>query len=143
MQALQRLSAAAALLHYALALPQAGITAVPSPVARVTVEAAGSSQTITPGPTVLINPESDTDTDAAPRAGPDIVPILLPIVAAVAVGVAVALCVLSWRRHGRVPLVGAVMGKLTDRASWSPTGRGAGGERNVFREEVERQERLR
>ncbi|KAH6640223.1 hypothetical protein F5144DRAFT_559692 [Chaetomium tenue] len=35
--------------------------------------------------------------------------------------------------------------QLTDRASWSPTtGRGAaGGGRNVFREEIERQERLR
>ena len=33
--------------------------------------------------------------------------------------------------------------QLTDRASWSPTGRTAGGGRNVFREEIERQERLR
>jgi hypothetical protein len=37
--------------------------------------------------------------------------------------------------------------QLTDRGSWSPTARGAGpaegGGRNVFREEVERQERMR
>lgn len=48
-RALRRFVVAATLAHYALALPQTGITVARSLIAWVTVDAAGSAQTITPG----------------------------------------------------------------------------------------------
>jgi len=114
--------------------------------------------------------------------GPSVVAIAVPVVVAVVVLLLAGLCFWSWRRHGTVPIVGA-LGKvgrrssgygvrksaservgrgvgggggafgapsdkpgpniniqLTDRDSWSPTGTGS---RNVFREEMQRQERHR
>ncbi|KAK4034835.1 hypothetical protein C8A01DRAFT_18434 [Parachaetomium inaequale] len=44
----RHLAVGATLLHHALALPQAGITVDPAPIAWVTVDASGSAQTITP-----------------------------------------------------------------------------------------------
>jgi hypothetical protein len=114
-------------------------------------------------------------------SSPSVVAIAVPVVVAVVVLLLAGLCFWSWRRHGTVPIVGAlgkvrrrssgygvrksaservgrgVVGggrfgapsdkpgpniniQLTDRDSWSPTGTGS---RNVFREEVQRQERQR
>ncbi|KAK0744521.1 hypothetical protein B0T21DRAFT_389836 [Apiosordaria backusii] len=142
------------------------------------------------GPTVTIIssllPSEDADSGGN---GTNILAIVLPIVIIIALLVALGgFCFLSWRRKGKWPVIGGLVGRgrrrsgggggyhagqggrravqdqgaatggvrvagdnnksetnvgveLTDRDSWSPsspTGRG----RNVFREEVERQERL-
>ena len=47
-QTLRQLAVAAGLFQHGLALPQAGTTADPAPVAWVTVDAAGSAETVTP-----------------------------------------------------------------------------------------------
>ena len=115
---------------------------------------------------------------------PNVVMIAVPVVIGIVVLLLAGLCVWSWRRHGTVPIVGALAAakrrsggggagygvrksqservagrgvgmvgddkagpnaggiQLTDRDSWSPTGTGAGS-RNVFREELQRQERQR
>ncbi|KAK4201167.1 hypothetical protein QBC40DRAFT_348030 [Triangularia verruculosa] len=136
------------------------------------------------GPTV--NVVSSDPAEEAPSTsvqnGTNILAIVLPIViAAVLLGLA-AFCFLSYRRKGKIPVVGGFLAKrrsgrggytgqgarrvqdvqgdggrvtgdhksetnvgveLTDRDSWSPTSpNSAKGGRNVFREEVERQERL-
>lgn len=164
------------------------------------------------GPTVFVTAaEGEKEGVEEKWRGPDLVTIVLPVVLVGGFLLLSALCFLSWRRTGKVPLLGGVAGKmrrrpgvgggggygvgqsrgervgggvaaggvgagaaggspwggvggdnksetdvgiqLTDRDSWSPTARGAGagagagaaqaGGRNVFREEVERQERLR
>jgi len=138
------------------------------------------------GPTVFI-----VDREAPLRGGPgpsrNLVAIIVPVVIVAVVLLFAGLCFWSWRRHGTVPVVGAISSKmrrrsggygvrksqaervgarggaagvgsgsfgirsdkpapniniqLTDRESWSPTG--TGNTRNVFREEVQRQERQR
>lgn len=137
------------------------------------------------GPTVLVVSGTAPAAGGSPdgsgsgKSGPSAVAIAVPVVVAAVVLLLVGLCVWSWRRHGTVPIVGA-LGKvrrrsggygvrqshsertgargaglaaggsigsdkagiqLTDRDSWSPTG--TGHTRNVFREEVQRQERER
>jgi len=108
--------------------------------------------------------------------GPSVIAIAVPGAVGVVVLLLAGLSFWSWRRHGTVPLAGA-LGKvrrrssgygvrksaservgrgvgassdktrpniniqLTDRDSWSPTG--TGNNRNVFREEMQRQERQR
>ncbi len=141
------------------------------------------------GPEVFITPapaEVSTPTGNATNA----VAIAVPVVVVAVLVLLGAVCVVTWRKRGRVPVFGSegVVGKrlsgagygvrksrservgpslpggvaawgadnksetnvaveLTDRDSWSPTGRGPtaareGAGRNVFREEVERQARL-
>lgn len=133
-----------------------------------------------PGPTVVVasgTAPAPGSSAGSGKRGPSVVAVAVPVVVAVVVLLLVGLCFWSWRRHGTVPLIGA-LGKarrrssgygvrqshseriggraagggvdigndkagiqLTDRDSWSPTG--MGNTRNVFREEVQRQERER
>ncbi|KAK3381082.1 hypothetical protein B0H63DRAFT_196166 [Podospora didyma] len=161
-----------------------------------------------PGVTVLVSNNGEETLKKSPAwmgagSGPNVVAIVVPVVIALVVLLFAGFCFWSWRRHGTVPLVGAVGGKLarrrssgygvrksrsermgepatptrggagaidvklTDRDSWSPTSPsqahayGGGGDargpyssnassapaagqgRNIFREELQRQERQR
>lgn len=141
-----------------------------------------------PGPTVIVTSTPFEDPkDSTGDSKPNVVAIAVPIVVIVVFLALAGLCVWSWRRHGTVPVLGALKrrstggGKqgygirqsrservgagpgvapgasdkkagvgveLTDRDSWSPSTSpsGAGGQgtgRNVFREELQRQERER
>jgi hypothetical protein len=149
----------------------------------------GNSVEEIPGPTVIVTSTPFEDgSNSGSDDKPNVVAIAVPIVIIIVFLALAALCVWSWRRHGTVPVLGAlrrrstagaggqgygirqsrsqrigagagpdpaVVGsdkktgvgiQLTDRDSWSPStspsGPG-GGQRNVFREEMERQERER
>ncbi|KAG7285742.1 hypothetical protein NEMBOFW57_008036 [Staphylotrichum longicolle] len=122
------------------------------------------------GPTVYVTaapPAAGEDTAGGGGgeggATRSVVGIAVPVVIVAVLALLGAACAVSWRRTGHMPFAGVVMRRrsaaggggaatgdnksetnvgiqLTDRDSWSPTGRTAG--RNVFREEVERQARL-
>jgi hypothetical protein len=138
------------------------------------------------GPTVIVTSTPFQDPNGNTNDNkPNVVAIAVPIVVIIVFLALAGLCVWSWRRHGTVPVLGAlkrrstggggqgygvrqsrsqrvgadpaVVGsdkkaavgvELTDRDSWSPStspsgpgGQGTG--RNVFREELQRQERER
>lgn len=140
-----------------------------------------------PGPTVIVNSLLSDPGDNHGGGGTNVVAIAVPVVIVLVLLALTGLCVWSWRRHGTVPVLGAlrrrsttggggqgygirqsrsqrvgdgpgeaVVGSdkksggvgipLTDRDSWSPSTSPAGpggGQRNVFREEMERQQRER
>lgn len=154
------------------------------------------------GPTVFITAEAGSGGSVTPGGdgsgggrGTNVVAIAVPVVVVGVLLLLGALCFASWRKHGRLPLVGGAVARrrssggygvrqsrsertggvdrggdaapgqwggaggadnksetdvgiqLTDRDSWSPTGRSPGaapsGGRNVFREELDRQAQLR
>jgi hypothetical protein len=143
-------------------------------------------------------PSSGVTPGGSGSGGSSAVAIAVPVVVVAVLVILGAFCVLSWRKSGQVPVIGAIKRRsasgygvrqsraervgvgaagagvgagpgagpwgdnksetnvgiqLTDRDSWSPTGRtavgaelrsGGGGDgRNVFRDEVERQARMR
>ncbi|OIW25389.1 hypothetical protein CONLIGDRAFT_718233 [Coniochaeta ligniaria NRRL 30616] len=142
-----------------------------------------------PGPTVIVTSTGfEDDKGSSNDHKPNVVAIAVPIIIIIVFLALAGLCIWTWRRHGTVPVLGAlkrrsvggggqgygirqsrsqrvgavdpaavVVGsdkkagvgvELTDRDSWSPStspsgpgGQGAG--RNVFREEMQRQERER
>jgi hypothetical protein len=144
-----------------------------------------------PGPTVIVTstPFEDGSSSGSDNK-PNVVAIAVPVIVIVVFLAIAGLCVWSWRRHGAVPVLGALRRRstggggqgyairqsrsqrvggagaavpdpaaavgedkqagvgiqLTDRDSWSPSTSpsGPGGaQRNVFREELRRQERER
>lgn len=143
------------------------------------------------GPSIVItNAEKGSDTSGGGSKGVSPAAIAVPIIVVVVLAILGAVCFMSWRRHGTLPLVGAIGSarrrsgsqgygirqsrsqrvgggdggvgvgaggvgvddknrgaagnaggiQLTDRDSWSPTGAADGRGRNVFREEMERQQ---
>jgi len=143
----------------------------------------GNEVETVPGPTVIVT--STPLEEGHHKSKTNVVAIAVPIVIVVVFLILAGLCVWSWRRHGTVPVLGAlkrrstvgggqgygirqsaaqrtggaappVVGgagtgdkktggvgvELTDRDSWSPTGTSPRGG-NVFREEMERQQRER
>ncbi|KAJ9149187.1 hypothetical protein NKR19_g5743 [Coniochaeta hoffmannii] len=148
------------------------------------------------GPTVIVTSSEDSQADSGNTGHKtNVAAIAVPVIVVVVLVVLAGLCFFSWRRHGTVPVLGALTKRrstgigggggqgygvrqsraervgagggatggfaaaaaaggdrkgavgggveLVDRDSWSPDRTTAQPGRNVFREEMERQERVR